>query len=83
MKKFKKILHTDQKFSCFLRDVSAAKLIGANPGKDSFFARKLHFQYFKRNVMPHTDLITVMPVNNVPFPDYNRVTASIGKYVCF
>ena len=80
---FSMILNANQILSSFLRNIPSAKLIGTNPGNDCLSAVKVHLLNMEWNIMPVTDFVSVMTVNNNPVPGDDGLTTAIHHKVAF
>ena len=80
---FALILHTNEVFPRFFCDISATKLIGADPCDGCFAALKLHFLGVKGNTVAHTDFVPIVAINDEIIPYHKRLTATVSQKIRF
>lgn len=71
------ILLSNEISSGFLRDISAAKLIAADPYNRLLPVLKWHFLYSIGDVQPITYLVAVMAINDDVIPCDDRLSAAV------
>ena len=71
------ILLSNEISSGFLRDISAAELIAADPDNRLLSVLKWHLSYSIGNVKSIAYLVTVMTINNDVIPCDDRLSATV------
>ena len=79
----KLILLSNEISSGFLRDISAAELIAADPDNRLLSVLKWHLSYSIGNVKSIAYLVTVMTINNDVIPCDDRLSATVYCKIYF
>ena len=77
------ILLSNEISSGFLRDISATKLIAADPYNRLLSVLKWHFLYSIGDVQPITYLVAVMTINDDVIPCDDRLSAAVYCKIYF
>ncbi len=77
------ILLSNEISSGFLRDISAAELIAADPDNRLLSVLKWHLSYSIGNVKSIAYLVTVMTINNDVIPCDDRLSATVYCKIYF